>query len=144
MRNPLPKIRKHAGLIGAMSGVISAALGLTAVALYASSLPAVTTARPRPLATVTVRPTVTIPSYTVRTGSRPVTAYRVAHALKACSGFGDRYQVPCIALYLRPEQSRTNSDGSVISNPAGPALVAECDQGLSLSELMFCLTQPSL
>lgn len=144
MRNPLPAIRKHAGLTGAMSGVISAALGLTAVALYASSLPADTTARPAPLATVTVRPTVTIPSYTVRTGSKPVTAYRVAHALKACSGFGDQYQVPCIALYLRDAQTRTNPDGSAISNPAGPALVAECDQGAEPAELMFCLTQPPL
>jgi hypothetical protein len=100
-----------------------------------------TTATPQPAGTITVRP----PSLVELPAPAAVSASKVAHALRYCGRLADEYRVPCIALYLRDAQSKTNPDGSAISNPAGPALAAECaDSPGTGPELMACLTQPSL
>lgn len=50
----------------------------------------------------------------------------------------------CVSLYSRPASTVKNQDGSIISNPAGPALVAECLSQYKGSELSACLRQPAL
>jgi len=100
------------------------------------------TSRPQPAGTVTVHAPAPATS---ATPARIITAYQVAHALKTCDVMSLEFQVPCIALYLRDAETRTLADGSVISNPPGPALLAEClDTDSEPSELMACLTQPAL
>lgn len=50
----------------------------------------------------------------------------------------------CLALDYRNAQTVKTSDGSVISNPDGTALIAECLSQYSGTELSNCLRQPAL
>jgi len=49
----------------------------------------------------------------------------------------------CVKLYLRPATTHHQADGTVTSDPAGPALVAECLSQYRGVELHSCLTQPA-
>ena len=144
MRSLPAKIRNNGRLIGYMTAYGVAVLAMGALAVVAPGIENQATVRatatPTPLATVTVRPTVTVkPS-----SEHVVTAADIRHARSACDNFGGALNAPCTALYLRQAESRTLADGSIISNPAGPALVAECDQGAEPDELLACFTQPAL
>lgn len=48
-------------------------------------------------------------------------------------------------LAARPATTKTNSDGSKISDPNGMAILQEClsDSTLSIAELRACITQPA-
>lgn len=48
----------------------------------------------------------------------------------------------CVALWHRPARTVTNPDGSSYTDPAGPALVAECLSQYTGTELSACLRQP--
>lgn len=142
MRIKISKPSRYATATGALMLTMGAAL--FGLAEYAAHLPAPVRVEgaARPMATVTVRPVVT---------GKPVvidpTAHRVVAALNACDGIGPKFYVPCLILALRPAQTHRNASGSVISNPAGWQIVTdECrsDSTLSPSELMACLTQPTI
>lgn len=49
----------------------------------------------------------------------------------------------CVKLYLRPATTHHQADGTVTSDPAGSALVAECLSQYMGVELHSCLTQPA-
>ena len=101
--------------------------GLTMVSITAADARNPDTT-PRPVGTITVRPPTPLPSATGKPAApaKVITPRQVAHALRYCGRLADEYQAPCIALYLRDAQTKTNPSGSVVSNPAGPALAAEC------------------
>jgi len=61
----------------------------------------------------------------------------------ACASVNSATKVACVALYGRPAVTTRNADGSVISDPAGPALVAECLSQYQGVELNVCLSQPA-
>jgi len=64
---------------------------------------------------------------------------------RVCKGVPDDLMTACITLYHRKPESHTNTDGSRISNPAGPVLVQECtSQYTDPAELRPCLTQPHI
>jgi hypothetical protein len=132
MRLKTAKIRRNLPLIGAMTAYGAAMLGIATLAVAA---PAISNQEgvpvsPVPAVTATITPTV----------PRPVVA-----AVRACHTVPDRFTGYCVALYLRPAQSRRNPSGSVITNPAGPALLSEClHPAGSDAELGACLTQPAL
>lgn len=61
----------------------------------------------------------------------------------ACARVAAADQGACATLYARPATTRTQADGTVTSDPAGPALVAECTSQYHGTELHYCLTQPA-
>lgn len=65
-------------------------------------------------------------------------------AQKACAKAAIKDQAVCEALYARKAASKVNSDGSTISDPAGPELVSECTSQYQGEELHYCLTQPDM
>lgn len=61
---------------------------------------------------------------------------------KACLVVPKAAQMACRDLYTRPARTVKNPDGSSYSDPAGPALVAECTSQYKGQELTDCVRQP--
>jgi hypothetical protein len=139
MRKITARTALNAAALTLGAATVAGVLTLTSITTANARNP--DTSRPQPAGTVTVH----APTPAAPTPAKVITAYQVAHALKTCDVMSQEFQVPCIALYLRDAETRTLADGSVITNPPGPALVAEClDTDSEPSELMGCLTQPAL
>lgn len=75
----------------------------------------------------------------------PTVPHTLITTPKACVKVPASLTTACITLYHRKPETQKNSDGSIISNPAGPALVQECtSQYHDIAELKPCLEQPHI